>query len=102
VKRILTTTRKAYEKLLRTPPEGFDSLADPRQIHSTRGKSLIINDQIAQRTRKSSGNLRLFPFIASTNPEPIRGNPKLRAGSKISDTTFDDGNGIKRLISIKL
>jgi len=66
----------------------FGSLAsflNPSQIRRTKTgrasertcrKSLIINDQILHPPPKSSGNVR---FCTLTFPEPIRGNPKLRA-----------------------
>ena len=93
------------KKLLRPRREALHSLAgflDPRQIHSAKTgrasgkscrKSLIINDQFLRSPPKASGNVRLCTFTAPRYPEPIRGNPKLRAETCASGPGVENPNG---------
>jgi len=70
--------------------DSFAGFVDRAGIRSTKTgrasetpcrKSLTINLQILHLPPKSSGNVRFCAFTAPTYPEPIRGNPDLRAGT---------------------
>ena len=75
------------KKLLRSRRDALGSLADPSQILSTKTgrasgrtarKSLIINDQILHPPTQIVRKCPVLHFYP-THPEPIRGNPNLRA-----------------------